>query len=182
MQNNNNFMLEMLPLIVFFAIYHFTKDLFLATGVCIAVTWLTVGYAKLRYKSVAKNQLISAVLITGFGGITILFHNEMFVMLKPTALYWIMGVSLLISDLIGKNALKLMLAGHVHLADKQWRILTWMWIVFFAAMGALNLFIAFTMSVDLWVKFKVFGGMACMLVWMIVSAIYVHRQGGIQTK
>ena len=172
----NNLFVDMLPLIAFFIIYYLTKDIFLASGVCIAATWLQVVFVYFKYKKVDKKLWLSCILITVFGGLTIILHDKMFIMLKPSLLYWIIGISMLVGQFIGKNGVKMLLHEQIKLIDKDWSFLNISWVVFFIFMGFLNLFIALNFSESLWVQFKVFGSLILTLVFMIISGVYVYKR------
>jgi len=174
----NNIFFEMFPLIAFFAVYYFTKNIFIATLVCIIASWLQIILYKVVYKKVTKNTWISTLLITVFGGLTIALHNKTFVMLKPTVLYWIFGVSLFISAKMGRNLIKSLLHEQISLKDNVWQQLNLLWLVLFFIMGILNLYIAFHFNEYLWVKFKVFGGFAFMLGGIIISGLFIHLKKG----
>ena len=166
----------MFPLIAFFAVYYFTKNIYTATMICIIASWLQLLLYKIKYKKINKNTWISTALITVFGGLTVILHNKTFVMLKPTLLYWIFAVSLFISARMGKNGLKLLLGEQIKLAEKTWQQVNMLWVIFFILMGMLNLFIAFHYSEYVWVKFKVFGGMGLMLVWTLITGLFIYRK------
>lgn len=172
----NNIFFEALPLIGFFGVYYFTKNIYLATLVCIAASWLLLILYKLSYKKIANNTWISTLLITVFGGLTIVLHNKTFVMLKPTVLYWIFALSLFISAKIGKNGIKLLLQEQINLEEKSWNQINLLWILFFAGMGILNLVIAFNFSEYTWVKFKVFGGIGLMLVFTFITVLFIYSK------
>lgn len=171
----NNFIFELIPLVVFFSVYYFTKDMFIATGVLIIASWIQLIFYKLKFKHVAKNTLISTLLITVFGGLTILFHNKTFVMLKPTVLFAIVGTSLLVSQILGKNAIRLMLGKEITLPDNVWKRLNIMWIFYFYVMSVVNLYVAFNYSEYFWVKFKVFGVLGATILYTIISGLYVYK-------
>lgn len=170
----NNIFFEMFPLIGFFLSYYLTKNLYIATMVCIIASWLQVILSKILYKKVNKNTWISTILITIFGGLTVALHNKTFVMLKPTMLYWIFGVTMFISAKMGKNGIKLLLQEQIQLEERVWQQVNYLWIGFFLIMGALNLFIAFNFSEYIWVQFKVFGGLALMLVFTAITGIFIY--------
>lgn len=172
----NNLIFEFIPLLVFFIVYYLSKDLFIATGICILVTWFMIILHRIRYKYVTKNMLLSAFLLTIFGGFSILFHNKTLVMIKPTVLYWILAISLLTSQLIGKNLIELSLKKEITLPQKSWNILSIMWFFFFVILGLVNLLVAFYFDEVIWVKFKVFGAMLFILFFIIISVIYVLKQ------
>ena len=172
----NNLIFELVPLLVFFTVYYITKNLFMATGICILFTWVSIIIYKIMYKHVTKNMLLSAALLTIFGGFSILFHNKTLVMIKPTVLYWILAISLLTSQLLGKNLIELSLKKELSLSQKSWSILNIMWFFFFIVLGVINLMVAFYFDESVWVKFKVFGTMLFMLLFMIITVIYVFKQ------
>ncbi len=169
----NNILFEMLPLIAFFVTYYISKNLFLATGVCIAASWLQLLFCYFKFKHVNKNTWISTILITILGGLTIILHNKTFVMLKPTVLFWILGISMLIGQLANKNGIKIMLSREIQLPDSVWQKLNIAWAIFFIVLGILNLYIAFHFSEWLWVKFKVFGTLILTIIFTIVTVIYI---------
>ncbi len=169
----NNFFFDLIPLVAFFSVYYFTKNIFYATGVCIVATWLQVALCKLKYKKINKNTWLSAILITVFGGLTIIFHNKTFVMVKPTVLFSIVGISILVAQYTGKNGLKLLLEKEFKTTDGVWRKLNISWGVFFIFLGLLNLFVALNFSESTWVKFKVFGATMLTIVYLIITLLII---------
>ncbi len=169
------FFTDLFPVLLFFGAYWFTRDMFVATGVAIAATVVMVGLAWYRHRKVDTMQWVSLGLIVILGGATLLLHDKHFIMWKPTVLYWLMGAGLLISDLSGKNGLKLMMGQQLELPAQVWRKLTWAWCAFFAFMGGLNLFVAFTFSEDIWVNFKLFGGLGLMLLFVIAQSLFLAK-------
>jgi intracellular septation protein len=148
----------------------------LATVVVIAATLAQVLILKLRGKKVDTLLWVSLVLVVVLGGLTIWFHSETFIKWKPTLLYWVMaGAFLLGPVLFGKNLLRLLLGEQLQLPDPVWQRLNWAWVGFFGAMGALNLWVAYTFSTDAWVNFKLFGGIGLMLVFTVAQGLYISR-------
>ncbi|OQS43140.1 septation protein A [Chromobacterium haemolyticum] len=169
------FFTDLFPVVLFFATYWLSRDMFIATGVAIAATTLLVGWTWLRHRKVDTMQWVSLGLIVVLGGATLLLHDKHFIMWKPTVLYWVMGAGLLISDFLGKNGLKLMIGQQLQLPAPVWRKLTWAWVGFFAFMGALNLFVAYRFSEDVWVNFKLFGGLGLMLAFVIAQSLFLSK-------
>lgn len=172
----NNFLIEMMPLIAFFVAYYVTKNIFTATLVCIIASWLQLGINKIMSGQISKNTWISTLLITLLGSLTILFHNKTFIMVKPTVLYWIFAVGMFVADKCGKNPLKALLNEQIQLDDRTWKQLNLLWVSFFIFMGSLNLVIAFNFSEFLWVKFKVFGSLACTLIFTAITGIIIYKK------
>ena len=69
--------------------------------------------------------------------------------------------------------------GHAVSAPKEvWYKLNTMWIFYFIVLGAINLIVAFTLSEELWIKFKVFGNLILtfgfVLAQMPILAKYIE--------
>ncbi|TDK68659.1 septation protein A [Sapientia aquatica] len=151
----------------------------LATIVTIAATVAQIGYLLLRRKKVDGMLWISFVVVTVFGGLTIYFHNETFIKWKPTMLYWCYSMALLVSQVVFKKNLTRsfisVLEEEFAIPESVWSKLNVIWIFFFAAMGALNLVIAYNFSTETWVNFKLFGSMGMMFLFMLAQIIYLSK-------
>ena len=148
----------------------------LATVVVIVATLAQILWIKARGHKVDAMLWISLALVTVLGSATIYFHSESFIKWKPTVLYWVMGGSLLLGQLIfKKNGIKSLMGTQMTLPDATWRMLNYSWVAFFAVMGCLNLWVAFNFPTSTWVNFKLFGGIGLMLVFIMVQAIYLNK-------
>ena len=49
------------------------------------------------------------------------------------------------------------------------------WVGFFTLCGLLNLYVAFNLSQEMWVNFKVFGLLGMTLVFTLLSGVYLYR-------
>ena len=148
----------------------------LATLVVVVASLLQVAVLKARGKKVDLMLWISLALVVVLGGLTVWLRSETFIKWKPTGLYWAMGLSFLISQFVlRKNLLKLMLGEQLQLPEPVWARLSLAWVGFFAAMGVVNLWVAYTFSTDTWVNFKLFGGIGLMLVFTLAQGLYIGR-------
>jgi intracellular septation protein len=148
----------------------------LATVVVIVATLAQVAYLAARGRKIDLMLWVSLSLVVVMGGLTIWLHSETFIKWKPTLLYWVMGGAFALAPLLfGKNLLKLLLGEQLQLPAPVWQRLNLAWVVFFAAMGALNLWVAYTFSTDAWVNFKLFGSLGLMLVFTIAQGLYLAR-------
>ncbi len=148
----------------------------LATVVVVVATLAQVVWLKLRGRKVDLMQWISLGLVTVLGGLPVWLHSETFIKWKPTGLYWVMGLSFLVSQFVLKrNLLKLMLGEQLQLPEAVWTRLSLAWAAFFAAMGVLNLWVAYSFSTDAWVNFKLFGGIGLMLLFTLAQGLYISR-------
>ncbi len=169
------FLFDLFPVILFFIAFKFA-GIYAATAVAIAASLGQVTWLKWRGRKVDTMMWVSLGIIIVFGGATLLLHDETFIKWKPTVLYWMFGASLLAGRLFfGRNLVRVMLAEQVSMPEVVWSRLNWSWVVFFAFMGAANLYVAYNFSTDTWVNFKLFGGMGLMLVFVILQALYLAR-------
>ena len=76
---------------------------------------------------------------------------------------------------MGKNLLRMLLGEQLQLPAAVWQRLNLAWVGFFAVMGTLNLWVAYTFSTDVWVNFKLFGSLGLMLVFTIAQGLYLSR-------
>jgi intracellular septation protein len=148
----------------------------LSTAVAIIATLVQIGWLLARRKHVDNMLWVSLAIIAVFGGATIYFHDEQFIKLKPTVLYWCFAATLLASQaFFGKNLIKSMMGKQLALPEPVWRKLNLAWGLFFTIMGALNLYIGFYYSLNFWVNFKLFGFMGLMLAFVIGQSLFLSR-------
>ena len=169
------FLFDLFPVILF-VIAFYTYDIFVATGVAIGATFVQVGWSWLRHRRVDNMMWISLAVIVLFGGATIAFQDETFIKWKPTVLYWLFAVVLWgASLLLGKNLIRAMLDNQITLPEIVWYRLNLSWIAFFIFMGCINLYIAYTFSLEFWVNFKLFGSTGLMLLFVIAQVAVIGK-------
>jgi len=169
------FLFDLLPVVLFFAAFKLW-DIYVATAVAIAATFVQVGWLKLTKRRVEPMLWASLGIIAVFGGATLLLQDETFIKWKPTVLYWLLGAVLAGAALLfRRNLIRSMLSEKVQLPDTVWSRLNWSWIGFFAFMGGANLYVAYNYSTDLWVNFKLFGGMGLMLAFVVAQALFLAK-------
>jgi intracellular septation protein len=148
----------------------------LATAVAIIATIAQIGYLLARGRKVDGMLWVSLAIIVVFGGATIYFHNEAFIKWKPTVLYWVFAVVLVGAQLLmNKNLIRMMMKGQVDLPDPVWTRLNMAWAAFFAAMGVINLYIAFNFSTSTWVNFKLFGFTGLMIAFVVGQTMFLSK-------
>ena len=131
----------------------------LATLVVIVATLAQITFLLVRGKKIDMMLWISLGLVVVLGGATVWFHNETFIKWKPSVLYWAMGASFWISQtFFRKNLLQALIGDQLELPRTVWQRLNFAWIAFFALMGLLNLYVAYSFDTSTWVNFKLFGG------------------------
>ena len=145
------------PLAVFF-IFYTRGDLLSAILPFMIATVIAVLFSYIVVKKIPIIPLISGILITFFGGLTIYFDNPIFLYMKPTIINILFGFSLLFGKFFSKEPLlKIFLKKSIKLKDEGWNRLNTRWIGFFFFLAMLNEFVWRTQSEEFWVNFKVWG-------------------------
>jgi intracellular septation protein len=148
----------------------------LATIVVIIATLLQVSILKALRRKVDVMLWVSLGLVVVLGGATIWFQSKIFIMWKPSVLYWFMGLAFWVSQaFFGRNLLQVLMGEQLELPAQAWRRLSLAWTSFFGVMGALNLYVAYNFSEASWVNFKLFGGIGLMLVFTLAQGVYISR-------
>ncbi|HEY1941754.1 MAG TPA: septation protein A [Roseiarcus sp.] len=168
------FTLELGPLALFFIAYG-RLGIFVATAVLMVGVLVTLGVSYAMLRRIPIMPLVTAAIVVIFGSLTLVFHDETLIKIKPTALYVLFGVALLVGLALKKPLLKIMFDGALHVTEEGWRILTWRWAFFFLAMAVLNELVWRTQTTDLWVKFKTFGFMPLTLLFALAQAPLITR-------
>jgi len=168
------FALELGPLVLFFAAYS-KLGIFAATGVLMTsvLVTLAVSYAMLR--RIPIMPLVTAVIVLIFGSLTLVFHDETLIKIKPTALYVLFAAALFAGLALKKPLLKILFDGALHVTEEGWRRLAWRWAFFFLALALLNEILWRTQTTDLWVKFKTFGFLPLTILFALSQAPLIMR-------
>ncbi len=167
--------LDFFPVVLFFIVFKLS-DVFTATAVAILATVAQIAWLKYKIGKVETMQWVSLGVIVIFGGATLISHDETFIKFKPSVLYIVMSLALLIGEYgFGKNFLKQLMSAQVQVEDRVWRVLVNAWGLFFIGMSALNLWVAYHFDTDTWVNFKMFGGMGLMFVFVLGQAVYLAK-------
>ena len=167
-------LLELGPLALFFAVYS-RLGIFAATGVLMAGVVVTLGVSYAMLRRIPVMPLVTAVVVLIFGSLTLIFHDETLIKIKPTALYILFGAALFVGLWLKKPLLKILFDGALHVTEEGWRILTWRWAFFFIALAVLNEIVWRTQTTDVWVKFKTFGFMPLTLLFALAQAPLIMR-------
>lgn len=165
---------DFLPVILFFAAYKFA-DIYVATGVAIATAIVQIIWCLVRKEKVKPVQWIGLGFILIFGTATILLQDEFYIKIKWTLFYSLMGTLIIAAAALGKNPLKSILGNEIELPAEAWKKLSYSWGGFFLLLAGLNQYFAMTLSLDAWVKVKVFGGTALSLVFVLAQAFWLAK-------
>ncbi|MDP1616254.1 inner membrane-spanning protein YciB [Phenylobacterium sp.] len=153
-------------LLAFLAGFFLTgRDLIEATWWLVAGSAIALVIGLVFERRIAPIPAISGGAALFFGGLTLIFQDEMFVKIKPTIMNLIFGAGLLGGLALGKNPLKMMLGTALQLPDVAWRKLTLNYGLYFIAIAVLNEVVWRTQTNEVWVLFRMPGLMILGLVF-----------------
>jgi intracellular septation protein len=140
---------------------------------------LLVDFA--RSRRIPMRHGLSAGLVFVFGAATLLLHDQRYSQWKPTVFFWLAAGAFLGSYWFGRRPLVATLLGKVldpegRIPDRVWRRLNALWVVFYAALGALNLEVAYHASERTGVNFKVFGLTLATAAFVFAQALWLSRR------
>jgi intracellular septation protein len=167
-------LIDLVPLAVFFIAYRFT-GLLTATAVLVGATLLSVVAARYFLGKVSPMLIVSAVLVTVFGGLTLGLDDPRFIKIKPTIVNLLFAGALGFGLWSGRNFLKYMLGEALQLTAEGWRTLTLRWIGFFVVLAALNEIVWRTQSEQTWVNFKFPGMLILTFAFMAAQTRLLRR-------
>lgn len=171
-------LIEFLPLAAFLVAYKL-HDVYVATAVLMAAMPLMLLLLWLRSRKLSTMQVVSTVLVLGFGTLTLVLRDPRFIQWKPTIFLWGLALAFLVTGAMARVPLVRTFLGPVaegrQVTSGQWRSLNWQWVAFCVGLGAVNLAVARMAPEKTWVTFKVFGITAAMMVMVIVQALRLQR-------
>jgi intracellular septation protein len=169
-----------LLLVMLFFITYKMYDIYVATGVIIVGALLQVMGTRWIRGRFDKKQLLILAIVALFGGMTLYFHNPIFIKWKPTIVFWLLGIAFFLSQFFGKKPLVQRIMGHA-LEDKSsipavlWKRLNLAWTIFFILLGSINVLVAYYLSTDAWVNFKLYGVFGALLLFGLAQSVYLAR-------
>ena len=162
------------------------QAIYWATGLFMAATALAFAWAALVQKRFPPMLIVTFVIVTGFGAMTIWLQDPIFVYIKPTIINLLFAFTILISFAFGFNVWKALFGSVFEMPERIWFILAVRWALFFLLLALVNevLWRHITDSVvdpsqrwfeDLelteafWVNFRVFGVYPLFFVFIMAN-------------
>jgi len=173
--------LEFGPILAFFVAYLWLKDdvftiggrdydgFILVTAGFIPVFLLAMGALWALTGHLSKMQVVTAVLIVVFGGMSVWFNDPRFFKMKPTIIYLLFGGVLGFGLMRGTSYMQSLMDGVMPLSDEGWMILTKRICYFFLGLALLNELVWRSMSEEIWVYFKTFGLTAAIFLFFMTQ-------------
>ena len=181
--------LDYAPLAVFFGVYKWNAPsdnnmvgtlaaVISSTGAFMVAIAIAAGIAKWKLGKISPMMLLTTVLVIGFGGLTIWFHDARFIQIKPTIIYALLSGLLFIGLFMGRPFMKYMFeAGYDGLSDEGWMKLSRNWAWFFAVLAVLNEIIRAQFDFGMWLSIKVWGVTILSLVFAAANVPMLLKHG-----
>ena len=167
------------PLAIFFYYYYNNdKNLSIAIPPLIVATLIALVIVWFLEKKIPMMPVISGILITFFGGLTIYFDDPRFIYMKPTIINILFALTLFFGKYFSKEPiLKKVIGKSIVLTAEGWELLNKRWMYFFFVLAILNECIWRTQTEEFWVNFKVWGMLPITLAFTIsqISLINKHK-------
>jgi intracellular septation protein len=172
-----NQLLELSPLIIFLVAFE-TLGIYWATGALMAACVLLLVIHRVRTGKFKTMHVITAAVVVSLGSATLLLHDVRFIQWKPTVLLGLTAVAFLGSMVIGKQPLvRRMFEGvfpePLEVAAHTWMVINCLWVIWFAALAALNIYVARHFAESTWVHFKVYAITPATMVFMIPQVLWL---------
>ncbi|KHK91920.1 inner membrane-spanning protein YciB [Novosphingobium malaysiense] len=185
-----NLVVDFGPLLVFFLAYKYYSppgdSSSLATVAAVIkgtiafmiATVVALGISKWRLGHVSPMLWLTTVLILGFGTLTVIFHNDFWIRIKPTAVYLMFSSVLFFGLWRGKAMLKYLLQSAFEgLNEEGWMKLSRNWAWFFLFLAALNTVLVYTVSFEAWLQAKLWGFTVLSFVFTFSQLPMVLKHG-----
>ncbi len=169
--------LDIGPLALFF-FANARMGIFAATAVFMGAVVIALAVSYVLTRRLPVMALVSAVIVSVFGALTLVLQDETFIKLKPTIIYGLFAATLVVGLVLDRPFLARVFDSAFHLTDLGWRKLTARWVIFFVAMAVINEIVWRTQSTDFWVSFKIFGFVPLTLGFALLQVPLLNRHAG----
>ncbi len=151
------------PIALFMIVYNIAyrsrpdDAIFIATAVFIVATLAALAFTWFRERRLSPMLLVTAVIVTVFGGLTLALQDALFIKIKPTIVNLLYAAVIFGGLAVGRNVWKMLFNSVFDLSDRVWRILAVRWGAWFVFLAILNEVIWRNFSEAFWANFKFWG-------------------------
>ena len=165
---------DFLPVLAFFVTFA-VGGIYPATAVLIVASIAVAVHQRLRTGSISPMLMVSTALALVFGGLTLFFHNAIFIMWKPTIVYLLFAAGLVLSQFMGpKPFIQQLLEKQLRAPAAVWRTANLSWALFFLVIAAVNLVFVYRFSETAWVRWKL-ATTAIVFVFALAQGAWLAR-------
>ncbi|MEO0880814.1 MAG: septation protein IspZ [Pseudomonadota bacterium] len=114
------------------------RELFISVAAFLPAFAVAFLYSVWQERRVAPMLAVSGVAVGILGTLTLVLQNKTFFYMKPTIVYAMFSLLLAGGAATGRNPLKTLFDGALHMSDEAWRVLTTRYVLFFGALALAN--------------------------------------------
>jgi intracellular septation protein len=162
------------PIVLFFISYKIW-GLMPATAVLVAASVAATAIGFLRTGRLPWAPIITTAIVVLFGGLTLIFHDDTFIKMKPTVVYTLFAVTLWGGLLFKKPLMERLMGTSLKMDHAGWRKLEARFALFSIGMAILNEIVWRTQTENFWVYFKVGGSILLTLLFMATQLPMIKR-------
>jgi intracellular septation protein len=182
-------LLELGPVAAFFIGYIKLKDevftiggtdydgFIVVTAAFIPLMLLTTGILWALTGKLSKMQILTVVLVTVFGGLSVWLNDERFFKMKPTMIYALFAAILGFGLWRGESYLKVLMGEVLPMEQVGWMIITKRLVGFFVLLAVLNEVVWRGFYTEAWVNFKTFGLTAALFLFFMTQSRVFSKYG-----
>ena len=148
---------------------------YIATGIFVVTTLAAIAYCLWRRGRIPPVLIVTGVIVTAFGGLTIALHNDDFIKIKPTAANLFYAVAIIGSVLVRENVIKLLFKHIFTLPDRIWTVLALRWAACFAGLAIINEWMRQTLTTSDWVTWHFPVLMGLMLAFAFANTPFIMK-------
>ncbi len=149
--------------------------IYIATGVFVAAVIAAMIYSQLTRGSIPPVLLVTGLIVTAFGGLTIALKNDTFIKVKNTIENGFFAVAIAGSLLMGQNALRLVFGHAFNMSDRAWTIYAWRWAGLFATLAVVNEIMRNAMTTSGWVTWHFWVLFGLTIVFVLANLPFIMK-------
>ncbi len=180
-----NFALDFGPLLLFFVASKLgssgadpKQGAIVGTATFMVAIFIATLVSKMKLGRISPMLKLTAALGIFFGALTIWFHDERFIQIKPTIIYAFFAILLIGGWMRGKALLKYVLeAAFEGLDQTGWLKLSLSWGIFFVFLAIANEVMRAMLDFDLWLTLKVWGVTALTFLFSMANIPMLLKHG-----
>ena len=173
--------LELGPVLIFFVAYLQVREetftilgrdysgFIVVTTAFIPLLLASMAVLRKLTGKISRMQVVTAVMVIFFGGLTVYFNDERFFKMKTTIVYGLFATILGFGLLRGKSFLAYVMEDMLPMTEEGFMILTRRLTGAFAVLAVANEIVWRTMSTDAWVKIETFGFPAALFAFFMLQ-------------
>lgn len=156
-------------------ITHEPKPILIATLFFLPVSVLAFIYSWVKTRKISPIAMFSFVMILIMSGLGLWLKNDIFIKMRPTLIYSLMGLILIYSVIVRNNLLKTLFDSAIHMDDVHWRTLALRAGILNICLAILNEIMWRLFSEKIWVLYNMWGDVAINMAFWIINIMLLSK-------